>query len=125
MPLFRRNRPPEAVTAVELERGDRRLAWALTTDGQPVVATERGLVLPGRPRLDWGRVERAGWQRPRLVVVEVADVEGTGPTVAVELEGDGDLPEVVHARVTGSVAWSTYAKLQPGGGVRVVGRRSP
>ena len=40
MPLFRRNRPPEAVTAVELERGDRRLAWALTTDGQPVVATE-------------------------------------------------------------------------------------
>lgn len=125
MPLFRRTRPPEAVAAVALEPGDRRLAWALTTAGEPVVATERGLVLPGRPRLDWGKVERAGWQRPRLVVVEVAEVEGTGPTVELELAGDSTLPEVVHARVTGSVAWSTHARLHPSGGVRVVGRRSP
>src|SRR5689334_17361763 len=99
MPLFRRTRPPEAVAAVSLEPGDRRLAWALTTSGKAVVATERGLVLPGRERLDWGKVERAGWQRPRLVVVEVAEVEGTGPTVELELAEDGDLPEVVHARV--------------------------
>ncbi|MCW2665944.1 MAG: hypothetical protein JWN57_906 [Frankiales bacterium] len=125
MPLFRRNRPPEAVTAVPIEPGDRRLAWAVTTDGEPVVATARGLLLPGRERLAWGRVERAGWQRPRLVVVEVAEIEGTGPTVAVELAQEGDLPDVVHTRVTGSVAWSSHAKLQPAGGVRVVGRRSP
>ncbi len=125
MKLFRRSRPPEAVTAVALEPGDRRLAWALTTDGSAVVATERGLVLPGQERLLWAQVERAGWQRPRLVVVQVAEVEGTGPTTELELADEGDLPDVVHTRVTGSVAWSTHAKLHPAGGVRVVGRRSP
>lgn len=112
------------VRAVALEAGDRRVAWALTDDQQPVVATERGLVLPGRERVDWADIERAGWQRPVLTVVESAEVAGTGRTTAVRLrEDDGGVPDVVHAGVTSSVAWSTHVRLIPAGGVRVVGRR--
>lgn len=111
--------------AVALEPGDRRVAWALTEDQQPVVATGRGLLLPGLDRVDWADVERAVWQRPVLTVVESAEVAGTGRTTALRLrEADDDrLPDVVRAGVTTSVAWSTHVRLQPAGGVRVVGRR--
>lgn len=123
MPLFSRRRVPDAVRAVELEPGERRVAWALTAAGEPVVATDRGLVPPGRPRLDWTDVERAGWKRPDLTVSRVAPVEGGGEQVVLRLEDEGDLPDVVRARVTGSVVWTSHTKLQPAGGVRVVGRR--
>jgi hypothetical protein len=39
--------------------------------------------------------------------------------------GDDRLVDVVRAGVTTSVAWSTHVRLQPAGGVRVVGRRRP
>lgn len=117
---------PAAVKGVTLEPGDRRVAWALSADGEPVVATERGLLLPGLPRIDWPSVERAAWARPLLSVRLSCDVEGAGPLHAVALsEDEGDLPEVVRARVTASVAWSRHERLGTGGGVRVVGRRSP
>lgn len=115
---------------VVLPPGDRRTAWALTADGRPVVATQQGLVLPGRERVDWADVERAGWQRPVLTVVESAVAEprvaGTGRTTTVTLEDDdGGLPEAVRAGVTSSVAWSSRVRLAPAGGARVVGRRRP
>jgi hypothetical protein len=124
--LPRRRRVPDVVRTVALEQGDRRVAWALTDDGRPVVATERGLVLPGRPRVDWSDVERAGWQRPALTVVESSEVAGSGCTTTVVLaDDDGGLPEVVRAGVSSSVAWSRHVRLVPTGGVRVVGRRRP
>lgn len=131
MPLLRRRPVPDVVRRVPLGPGDRRVAWALTTDGQPVVASEQGLQLPGvdrlaRHRLEWADVERAVWRRPVLTVTEVAAVVGTGPVHRVTLgEQDGDVPAAVQAKVTTSVAWSTHVRLQPAGGVRVVGRRRP
>lgn len=125
MPLFGRRRPPEAVTSVALDPGERRLAWGLTTDGLPVVATDRGIRLPGSPRLDWPDVERAGWARPVLTVLRVADVTGTGERRSVQLEVEGELPDVVRTAVTDSVGWSSHYRLRPAGGVRVVGRRRP
>lgn len=125
MALLRRRPVPEAVKEVALEPGDHRVAWALTPLGAPVVATELGLYLPGRPRLDWTSVEKALWRRPVLTLTELADIEGTGSAHDVELAGDGDLPEAVRARVSGSVAWSSHTRLRPAGGVRVVGRRQP
>jgi hypothetical protein len=135
MPLLRRRRPPDVVRAVQLPPGDRRLAWAVTVDGLPVVAASGGLVLPAgvvgadegeAPSvLAWGEVERALWRPPVLTVLQIAPVEGTGPSARLELVDPGDLPEVVRARVTTSVAWSGHVRLAPAGGVRVVGRRVP
>lgn len=109
--------------------GDRLAGWALTAEGLPVVATAQGLVLPGRDRIAWHAVEKASWDRPRLTVRVLAEGQavrsGAGPSYDVVLEDPRDLPEVVRTRVTGSVAWSSHARLQPSGGVRVVGRRHP
>lgn len=126
MRLFPRRRAvPEAVTALALPPGDRRLAFALTAGGEPVVATTSGLLLPGRPLLLWRRVEKAVWARPVLRVREVAEIAGTGPEHVLDLVDEGDLAEVVRDRVTSSVAWATTARILPEGGVRVVGRRVP
>ena len=126
MPFRLRRRPvPPAVKAVALEPGERRVGWAVTPDGEPVVATEEVLLLPGGVRLPWHQVERASWQRPHLTVLEVQTVEGTGASHRLELADEGDLPEVVRSRVTASVAWSSHARLSPRGGVRIVGRRIP
>lgn len=120
---------PDVVRAAGLAAGDRRVAWALTPAGEPVVVTERGLLLPGRPLVPWSSVERAVWKRPVLTVLELqpaaAPVSGAGPTAVLELvEDDGGVPDAVQAGVTGSVAWTTHVRLA-GGGVRVVGRRRP
>ena len=127
MPLFRRRALPDAVRAVPLAAGERRLGWALTTGGDAVLATSAGLRLPGRPPLPWADVERATWRRPVLTVTRVAPVDGTGQRWQLELAGDdeGDLPDVVRTQVTASVAWSNHVRLTPAGGVRLVGRRRP
>jgi hypothetical protein len=128
MGLLGRRTTPDAVKAVPLERGERRVAWALTADGEAVVATDRGLRLPAGPVLAWDRIERASFSRPVLTVLELAEVEGSGTShqVVLDLEGDvTDLPETVRARVAASVAWSSHTKLAPAGGVRIVGRRRP
>jgi hypothetical protein len=126
MSLWRRRRVPEPVAALSLAPRERRLAWALTAGGEPVVATDRGLHLPGQEPLRWSDVERALWQRPRLTVTRVSQVEGSGAQSVVTLsEDDGDLPAVVRTRVSASVAWSSHSRLVPAGGVRVVARRRP
>ncbi|CAA9310313.1 MAG: hypothetical protein AVDCRST_MAG07-490 [uncultured Frankineae bacterium] len=124
MRLFGR-RVPEVVAAVTLEPGERRTAWGLTPAGEPVVATDRGLRLPGAACLDWPDVEKATWARPMLTVVRVSTVAGTGERRTVHLEQEGGLPDVVRGAVTDSVAWSSHYRLSPAGGVRVVGRRRP
>lgn len=108
--------------------GDRRLGWALTGEGDPVVATVRGLILPERELLAWTDLERATWRRPLLTVVEVAPgqtpVSGTGRQTVLQIGDDeGDLPDVVRTAVTSSVAWMTHVRLQPTGGARIVARR--
>lgn len=123
--LLRRPPLPEAVAAVALDPGERRLAWGITTAGDAVVATDRGLRLPGRPAVAWADVERALWRRPVLTVSQVAAVEGTGARWQLELGDEGDLPDTVRTQVTGSVAWSNHVRLSPAGGVRLVGRRRP
>lgn len=125
---FRRllGRPvPDPVRGVPLDPGERRLAWGLTTQGDPVVATDLGLRLPVGPRLDWADVERATWRRPLLVVVRVSPVDGSGPRWELELAEERDLADVVRSQVTASVAWTDHIRLSPAGGVRVVGRRRP
>lgn len=125
MSLLRRRRVPELVRGVPLPAGERRAGWAVTEAGEPVVATDRALLLPGGVRLEWPQVERVSWRPPQLTVLEVAGVEGTGARHVLVLTEQADLPEVVHTRVTASVAWTAHERLSPTGGVRIVGRRVP
>jgi hypothetical protein len=127
--VLRRRRAPESVRAVA-GPGDRVVAWALTPSGEPVVATEAHLVLPGAPEpIAWHDVEKVVWSTPRLTVTVLAPgdttVAGTGPAYDVELVDPGRLPDAVRTLVTGSVVWSSHASLGAAGGVRVVGRRQP
>ena len=115
-------RVPQVVKAVAT--GERRLAWALTTEGAPLVATPTGLYDGGEP-LPWVQVEKVSWQPPHLSVTEGALVEGTGPRHDWELAEDAHLAEVVRAQVTSSIGWSDRRRLASGGALRVVGRRVP
>ena len=125
MPLLRRSKVPQVVRDVALDPGERRLAWGVTDDGAAVLATTTGLRLPGGEALVWGEVERAVWQRPVLEVVQVSELEGSGPRTRVVLAQEHDLADAVRSSVTGSVAWSAVVKLGGGAAVRVVGRRRP
>ena len=115
-------RAPEAVRRLRLE--ERRLAWGVTPDGTPLVATPSALHV-GDEQLPWTGVERVSWQPPVLTVVEVARVEGTGRRRTWELAQDARLAETVRTAVTSSIGWSDRRVLSPQGAVRLVGRRTP
>jgi hypothetical protein len=117
-----RRQVPDGVRA--LAPTERRLAWAVTEDGTPLVATPTSLYA-GELVLPWTTVAKVVWQPPVLTVREVADVEDAGPAHRFALAQDEQLAEVVRAQVTTSVAWSDVRRLEPGGKVRLVGRRVP
>jgi hypothetical protein len=125
MALFRRTAVPAVVKAVALGPGERRVAWAVTPTGEPVVASTRGLYLPDGTSLGWDEIERAQWETPTLVRTELTELEGSGShrEITLDLQHDTDLPAEVRTRVSASVAWSSHVRLTPAGGVRIVGRR--
>jgi hypothetical protein len=128
--LFRRRRSLPAALRPALEREERVLAWASVADDQAVVATNRGLWVPGGRRLGWHDIHKAAWsgRELRITPAELAE-ERDGYSVLVDgpVEGflllePGELPDQVRTRVTRSVAFTSHHTL-PSGGVRVVGRR--
>lgn len=131
MKLFRRRPrlPAEARPALGPE--ERVVAWAAVAESvDVVVATNHGLWLPGAERLGWHEIHKAAWsgRELRITPAEVAeDRDGytvlvDGPVVSFLLLDPGELPDQVRARVTRSVAHTTYHQLTAGA-VRVVGRR--
>jgi hypothetical protein len=115
-----------------LDRDERVVAWASTSDGGAVVATNLGLWLPGRPdRLGWHEIHKVHWDTPTMVVTPAEPVgSGDGyvvmadaPAEEFSLDDAGDLPPAVRQRVTRSVAYTRHQTLPSGGGVRVVARR--
>lgn len=108
----------------DLRTDERRIAWGVTVDGLPLVATPTTLYA-GTERLTWVSVEKVVWRPSTLTLHEVAEVEGTGRVRAWELAEDGRLAETVRERVTASVGWSDRRTLAPGAQVRLVGRRVP
>lgn len=130
MSIFRRRPKLPAALRPALDPEERVLAWATVADDQVVVATNRGLWLPGTPRRGWHEIHRAGWsgRELRIVPAEVAEVRPDyavlvdAPPVTVLLLEPGEVPDQVRTRVTRSVAYTSHHSL-PVGGVRVVGRR--
>ncbi|WP_214401711.1 hypothetical protein [Pseudonocardia lacus] len=115
--------PDERVLGVAaLEGGDRHL-----------VATSVGLWLPtddGHRRIGWHLVSKATWKNGAFVLVEAVEAEEVDgavlladrPPVRWRLAGPGRLPEVVHARVEGSIRSRHHREL-PGGGAWFVQRK--
>lgn len=115
-----------------LERDERIVAWAEAAGGV-VVATNRGLFLPGRDsRLGWHEINKAVWSGRELVVTPAEVVEEKdGYKVVVDLPAvrhllldPGELPPHIRTRVTRSVAYTSHHPADIGG-VRVVARRVP
>jgi hypothetical protein len=115
-----------------LDSDERVVAWAETPAGDVVVATTRGLFLPGRDaRLPWHEIHKAVWSGRELVITPAEVVEQReGYAVADDLPSEGhlvlepgDLPQQVYTRVTRSVAYTMHHPVPGGGGVRVVARR--
>jgi hypothetical protein len=115
-------RVPQVVKALRTD--ERRLAWGVTQDGLPLVATPTALYA-GADRLPWTQVERVSWQPDTLTLTEVSEVEGTGARRSWVLAEEHRLAETVRERVTASIGWSDRRALQPRGAVRLVGRRIP
>jgi hypothetical protein len=111
---------------------ERVLGVAGLTGGGHVVATSLGLWLPDGDtvrRVGWHLISKATWDKGWLAVIEA---EETGTVAGVVLLTDrpvrrwrltepGSVPEMVHARVTGSIKSSHHREL-PGGGAWVVQR---
>jgi hypothetical protein len=105
---------------------------ALTEDGHLVV-TSRGLWLPDGRRVGWHLVSRAAWKGGALTLVEAEEVGTVGDAVTLladrpprrlRLADPGRVPEVVHARVEGSIRSRHHREL-PGGGAWFVQRKVP
>jgi hypothetical protein len=120
-----------------LERDERIVAWAPVGDPGAgdgvVVATNRGLFLPGRDsRLGWHEINKAVWSGRELVVTPGEVIEEKDgykvvvdlPTVSHLLLDPRELPHHIRTRVTRSVAYTSHHPADIGG-VRVVARRVP
>ncbi len=124
---LRRDRPPAEVLS-DLPHDDRLVSWATAAEGT-VVATRRGLRLPGGRVLPWHRIDKAVWRDGVLAVTEAVDVspdvmEARSP-IMLRLTEPRDLPAKVRTRVTQSISYSSHHPLPGGRGVRVVARRIP
>ena len=131
MARSRRLKLPRAVAArLDLERGERPLAWATDSFGAWYVGTDRAVYLPvsdGFSRLGWERVERAEWHQDtdRLAIVEVADWGEPEGRIEIAVSDPGQLLELLRERVTKSVVTTVYAPVRGRSGLNVVARRSP
>lgn len=117
--------------AGQLSVDEHVLAVAEAADG-PLVATHLGLWLPEGRRVGWHLLSKATWSEGVLGVVE-AEETGTAGTAALlrdlparrlVLTGPSRLPDVVHARVTGSIR-SSHHRALAGGGAWFVQRKVP
>ncbi len=129
--LFKRRLLP-AEHRPALERGERVLAWALSTDGSAVVATNLRLWAAG-VGTRWNEISKATWDGTALSVVTSAVVEQREgfsviedtPAARFELVDPGHLPHQIRLRVTSSVQHPSHHGLPGGGGVWIAARRVP
>ncbi|TDB99880.1 hypothetical protein E1091_06030 [Micromonospora fluostatini] len=134
MGLFRRRPKLPPADRPPLETDERVLAWAAAGTGEGdgvLVATNRGLWLPGRAqRLGWHEILKATWSGKELGVTPAEQVaERNGYLVVADLPvqtyplvDPGDLPYQVRTRVTKSVAYTQHHPV-PGGAGRIAARR--
>jgi hypothetical protein len=117
-----------------LEPEEHVLAVASVAGGD-LVATSLGLWVPaddGARRIGWHLISKATWGKGALTVIEAAERDTAGdvvlladlPPLRFAVERPGKLPQIVHARVTGSIR-SRHRHELPGGGAWFVQRKMP
>lgn len=134
MSVFRRLlRRPTLPEGVVLEADELVVATAEVAGGGQVVATSRGLWLPGPgggpERLSWHLISKASWEGGALGVIPAREIDAVAgavlivdePVRRVRLTEPGRVPETVHRRVTGSIKTRHHRDL-PGGGAWFVQR---
>ncbi|MFC3995546.1 hypothetical protein ACFOVU_06450 [Nocardiopsis sediminis] len=122
MGLRRTALPREVRDRLRLERGERVLAHAESTEGT-LVATTRALHLPDGHPVPWEHIDRARWTDTGLRFTE----EGVGQRVFT-IDHPGTLAEAVYERVTASIVVAQHVPLpdEPSGrGIRLAARRAP
>lgn len=129
--LLGRDEVPPGFTG-RLDADEHVLGSAALTGGGHVVVSTLGLWLPGGERLGWHLVSKASWQNGAIELVQAREVDVITGAVLIEdlpvqrlrLADPGRVPEVVHARVTGSIK-SRHHRDLPGGGAWFVQRKVP
>jgi hypothetical protein len=130
--LLGRDELPAGFTA-KLDADERVLATAALAGGGHLVVTSVGIWLPapdGFRRVGWHLVSKASWQNGVITLVEAEEREVLGavvlladlPPQRLRLADAGRVPEVVHARVEGSIR-SRHHRDLPGGGAWFVQRK--
>ena len=102
-PRWRRTLPAD-IAALQEHHG-KVLAWGRTDTGGIIIATAAALVIDGEPArtLPWDRIDRASWEPPQLRL-EFRDPDTGAPErMGLTLAEHGELPPVIHQRVTRSV----------------------
>jgi hypothetical protein len=118
-----------------LEPDENVVSSATLRDGGPLVATSLGLWVPGEDgprRVGWHLVSKVTWGDGVLELIEAAETGTAGEAVLLAdqrpvrfvVEHPGKLPDVVHARVNGSIR-SRHRRELPGGGAWFVQRKVP
>jgi hypothetical protein len=110
---------------IQVDAGERLLAWAETPDGA-VGGTRDALYLPAG-RVPWEQVEAADWDLETSVlrVSEVGTFGDVRPVHLLTIEEPGRLLELVRERVTASVVLQRHTPIHGRRGVRVIARRAP
>ncbi|RCW40774.1 hypothetical protein DFQ14_110103 [Halopolyspora algeriensis] len=114
---------------------DEQVLAVAGSDGGPLVATSLGLWLPeseSARRVGWHLLSKASWDEGTLTLIEAEESGTAGEAVLLRdrparrftLSSRGRVPEVVHARITGSIRSSHHREL-PGGGAWFVQRKVP
>lgn len=128
MALFsKREKPPELDG---IEKDERVLSWADTSDGEAVVATSRGVwwPVPAEHRLiAWQHIDKVVWRDGIIAITEaevVDDLLVDRRPVSARLDQPRDLPPVVRKRVEANIVRTELLSVG-GGAVRFVARRVP
>ncbi|HEX2131978.1 MAG TPA: hypothetical protein VHH15_10470 [Actinophytocola sp.] len=118
-----------------LEPDEHIVATARLRGGGHLFASSLGLWVPaegGSRRVGWHLISKATWGNGSLELVEATETGSAGDAMLLTdqrpvryvLEQANKLPDVVHARVNGSIR-SRHRRELPGGGAWFVQRKVP
>lgn len=126
MRLRSRRLPDDASAAAGVQPGEYVIAWAPVDGGETVIASDRGLRLPGPAELiPWQRVVLAAWDGAVLQVRTVDDRGRPEPVVRLSIDEGSDLAAAVRDRVMDNVVITERVPITSDLGALLVARRQP